>query len=255
MEYTKTEWLGFEGVDFVLEDYPCKLIKPKCAPNGKWILKTHYFTAFPETERLLLEKGYHLAFQKNRTSFATEDDVERKARFVKFVSETFSLAPVCSTVGMSCGGLYAVRLAVAHPELIDVLYIDAPVLNFLSCPANMGNNTCDSFYEGFFAATGITPSALLSYREHPIDKMHVLLENDIPVVMVSGDADTVVPYAENGALLEKYYKENGGRIWVAIKPEGDHHPHGLVGYEGLVADMIELYSRQNQEKKQNLTNS
>lgn len=255
MEMKPIEWQGYEGVEFTLEDYVCKVIKPKCEPNGKWVLKTHYFTAFPQTECELLSRGWHVAFQTNRTSWATEDDVERKARFVKFVSETFSLAPICSTVGMSCGGLYAVRLAVSHPELIDVLYIDAPVLNFLSCPANLGAAAESTIYEGFLAATGITKSQLLSYRENPIDKMHVLLENDIPVVMVSGDADTVVPYAENGAILEKYYKKNGGRIWVAIKPEGDHHPHGLVGYEGLVADMIELYSRQNQEKKQNAQNA
>ena len=61
--------------------------------------------------------------------------------------------------------------------------------------------------------------------------------------------------AKASDIVKNKLKENGGRIWVAIKPEGDHHPHGLVGYEGLVADVIELYSRQNQEKKQNLTNS
>ena len=246
MEYKKIEWLDHEGVEFVLEDYICKLIKPKCEPNGKWILKTHYFTAFPETERLFLEKGYHLAFQTNRTSFATEDDVERKARFVKFISKEFSLAPTCSMVGMSCGGLYAVRLAVAHPELIDVLYIDAPVMNFLSL-ADMGDAK-SGLAESIYNATGLTKSMLLSYRENPIDKMHVLLGHDIPILMVSGDADTVVPYHENGAILEDYYRRHGGRIRVWIKPGCDHHPHGLVGRECEVADAMEAFSAENAAK-------
>ena len=247
MEFTKIEWQGYEGIEFVLEDYVCKLIKPKCKPNGKWALKTHYFTAFPETEAELLSRGWHIAFQTNRTSWATEDDVERKARFVKFISKEFVLDPICSTVGMSCGGLYAVRLAVAHPELIDVLYIDAPVMNFLSL-ADMGDAK-SGLAESIQRATGMTKSDLLSYRENPIDKMHVLLGHDIPVVMVSGDADTVVPYHENGAILEDYYRRNGGRFWVRMKPGGDHHPHGLVGREAEVADAIEAFSRENEEKR------
>ena len=60
MEYTKTEWLGFEGVDFVLEDYPCKLIKPNGKPNGKWALKTEYFTAFPKEDYRLHYPQAHL---------------------------------------------------------------------------------------------------------------------------------------------------------------------------------------------------
>ena len=247
MEYKKIEWLDHEGVEFTLEDYVCKVIKPKCKPSGKWVLKTHYFTAFPETERLLLERGYHLAFQTNRTSYATEDDIERKARFVKFVSKEFSLAPTCSMVGMSCGGLYAVRLTVAHPELADVLYIDAPVLNLLSlCDLGTAKS---GLREGVLGSHGMTMSEMLSYREHPIDKMHVLLGHDVPIVMVSGDADTVVPYEENGAILEDYYRRHGGRIRVFMKPGCDHHPHGLVGREAEVADAIEAFSRENEEKK------
>lgn len=247
MEYTKIEWLGFEGVEFVLEDYTCKLIKPKCKPNGKWVLKTHYFTAFPETERLFLERGYHLAFQTNRTSFATEDDIERKARFVKFVSKEFSLASTCSMVGMSCGGLYAVRLAVAHPELADVLYLDAPVMSLLSL-CDLGSAK-SGLRDATLEALGMTISEMLSYREHPIDKMHILLGRDIPIVMVSGDADTVVPYEENGAILEDYYRRHGGRIRVWLKPGGDHHPHGLTDKESEVVDAIEAFSLENDKKR------
>ena len=245
MEYKKIEWLDHEGVEFVLEDYVCKLIKPKCKPNGKWVLKTHYFTAFPATERLLLEKGYHLAFQTNRTSFATEDDVERKARFVKFISKEFGLAPTCSMVGMS--GLYAVRLAVAHPELADVLYLDAPVMDLLSlCDLGKAQS---GLRDATLEALGLTLSQMLSYRDNPIDKMHVLLGHDIPVVMVSGDADTVVPYEENGAILEDYYRRHGGRIRVWMKPGGDHHPHGLVGRENEVVASIEAFSAENDRKR------
>ena len=248
METKKIEWQGCEGIEFTWEDCVCKLVKPNCKPNGKWVLKTEYFSAFPQTEAELLRRGWHIAYQANKTRWAMPDDVERKARFVRFVTETFGLEERCSTVGMSCGGLYATMLAAAHPELVDVLYIDAPVLNLLSCPCGMGTAQ-SGLYEGFFAATGLTRSQMLSWRDHPIDKMHILLQNDIPIVMVAGGADATVPYAENGAVLEKYYTENGGRLKVWLKPLQDHHPHGLIGREDEVADAIEAFAAENAAKR------
>jgi len=248
MEITKTEWQGYECLEFLFEGYNAYLVKPKCAPNGKWALKTEYRGAFPATECELLARGWHVAFRTNKNRWATRDQIECTARFVKFVSEEFSLEPRCSTVGMSCGGLIATTLAAAHPELIDVLYIDAPVLNLLSCPCGMGIAN-DIIYPEFSRVTGYTKSTILAYRDHPIDKMHILLGNDIPVVLVAGDSDMTVPYVENGAVLADYYQKNGGRIKVWVKPGCDHHPHGLTNEEGTVVDAIEAFSRENDAKR------
>lgn len=45
--------------------------------------------------------------------------------------------------------------------------------------------------------------------------------------MVAGGSDPVVPFCENGALLQKAYEEAGLEIPVYIKPECEHRPHGL----------------------------
>ena len=50
----------------------------------------------------------------------------------------------------------------------------------------------------------------------------------------------VVPYDENGALLEKYYKQCGLPIKVFIKEGVDHHPHGLAD-PSVVADIAETF--------------
>ena len=77
-------------------------------------------------------------------------------------------------------------------------------------------------------------SELICYREHPIDKLQALLEREIPVIMVYGKADDIVPYRENGAVLEKYYTEHGGRL-LAIGKEGcGHHPHGLENPQPVI---------------------
>lgn len=94
---------------------------------------------------------------------------------------------------------------------MSVLYVDAPVINLLSCPADLGISE-SGLWEEFYAAIGITMSELICSREHPLDKLPELIKNGIPVVMEYGTSDTVVPYCENGALLEKYYEQHGGTL-------------------------------------------
>ena len=57
--------------------------------------------------------------------------------------------------------------------------------------------------------------------------MEPLIANNIPIIMLYGDADEVVLYAENGKVLEDYYRENGGDMKVICKPGCGHHPHSL----------------------------
>lgn len=241
VKYTEIKWNEFYGVEFVFQGNIAKVIKPNVAPNGKWALKTEYFGAFPNVEIELLNRGFHIAYQQNDNRWAGEKDLARKADFIKFVSSEFSLESRCTMVGMSCGGMYAVLLASRCPELVDVLYLDAPVMNLLSCPCDMGI-AIGGLYEEFYKYTGKTKSEMLSYRNHPIDHIPVLLKNDIPVVMVAGDSDRIVPYTENGALLTEYYKEHGGRIRVFIKEGCDHHPHGFEN-GNIIADEIILLAR------------
>ncbi|MBD5394683.1 MAG: hypothetical protein HDR71_10515 [Lachnospiraceae bacterium] len=44
---------------------------------------------------------------------------------------------------MSCGGLHAINYASLFPEDIAVLYLDAAVLNLLSCPMGFGSSMRD----------------------------------------------------------------------------------------------------------------
>lgn len=220
-------WNGFRRIDFLFEDMPAVLVFPEESNADKnWLLKTEYFEAFPDFQIQMLRRGWHLAYVKNVTRWCLEEDLDRKKRFATYLHEEFGLYEKCVPVGMSCGGLIGSKFAAKYPECVSALYLDAPVMNFLSCPAGLGVGG-KSLMQEFVDATGMDLPQLICYREHPIDKMHLLLQNKIPVFMVYGDVDDVVPYTENGALLEKYYKENGGEITVVGKPGCGHHPHGL----------------------------
>lgn len=61
-----------------------------------------------------------------------------------------------------------------------------------------------------------------------------LLKLNIPIFMVCGDNDTVVPYEENGKILSDYFKANGGNLTEILKVGCNHHPHGLNDLTPLI---------------------
>ena len=234
-------WNGYEVKNIKVNEHDAFIVCPK-NPNGKWAIKTEYFEHFPDVQLKLLEMGYHIAHVINITRWHKKEDSDARAKLCEYMVKELGLDKKCSIIGMSCGGLYACKVAAKFPEFIDVLYIDAPVMNLLSCPLGLGIGKPHVIDE-CLDALKLTMSQMLSYRDNPIDKMDVLIKNDIPVVLVVGDSDDIVPFCENGALLEKYYNENGGKIVVYIKENCGHHPHGLEDYKGLV-DQIEKFSKQ-----------
>lgn len=239
---TESIWNGFRRIDFEFEGRHSIIVFPN-EPNAdkNWMIKTEYFDAFPAFEIEMLNRGWHLAYIANVTRWCLDEDLDLKKRFADFLSAEYGLYKKCVPVGMSCGGLIGTKFAARYPEYVSALYIDAPVLNLLSCPAGVGVAKNDMMYE-FVEATGIDYPQLICYREHPIDKMHILLENNLPIMMVYGEADDVVPYAENGAILEKFYRENGGIIETIGKPGCGHHPHGLEDNAPII-EFVEKYSK------------
>ena len=71
--------------------------------------------------------------------------------------------------------------------------------------------------------------------------MPILLKNNLPIVLVYGDSDDTVPYHENGMLLEKYYKANGGALLTIGKSGCGHHPHGLEDNTPII-EFVEKHS-------------
>lgn len=237
-------WKGYKCVQMEFEEHEALLVYPKeGTANGYLAIKTEYWEAFPEAVELpLLEKGFHLCFIKNDNRWGMNEDLDRKARFVRYIQASNNLKTKCVPVGMSCGGLIGIKFAARYPELILCLYLDAPVVNYMSCPCGFGvgrplAENCDEILN----ALGLKNiSELLAYREMPLDKIGDLIANKIPVVMVAGDSDQVVPYCENGVFLERAYKDAGLEIPVFLKPGCDHHPHGFPDPTPVVEEIMKF---------------
>ena len=225
----ESQWYGYRRIDFRFSGREAVLVFPKQAAAGKpWVQYTEYFAEFPATALALVEKGYHLASIKNTHRWGHEPDYLLKKEFGQFLSETYGLSQRSTLLGMSCGGMIAVHVAARFPEAVEALYLDAPVMNLLSCPFSFGIATHrPETEEECLNAMGTTLPELLSFRGNPLDEIPALVKAKIPVAMVYGGVDLTVPYTENGWLLEKAYREAGCPIQVWGKPDCDHHPHGL----------------------------
>ena len=240
MDIKTSEWNGFKRLDFKFEDRDCILICPdKACEGNKWLYKTEYFDAFPAFEIEMVKRGYHIAHMQNKTRMCPEEDTDARPRFCEFLKENFNLNSKCALVGMSCGGMQAVYFTAKYPQYVACAYLDAPVMNYLSWPFALGMGEDDSSAE-FIKNMGKNLSEMLNFRNHPIDQKEALLKTGVPIMLVAGDSDKTVPFCENGQLLWDYYKQNGAEIEVIVKPDCDHHPHGLEDSTPLI-NFVEKY--------------
>lgn len=220
------EWYeGYKKETTLIDGREAVIILPETS-NGRWALKTEYFDAFPAVQKKMLELGCYIAHIKNITRWHHPSDTEARAKLCKYMTTEYGVSEKCVIIGMSCGGMQGIYFASKYPELVSCMYLDAPVVNFLSCPFGFGKSNPHAIEE-FIEETGINTSELIGYRNHPLDNISKLIENNIPVILVSGDSDTVVPYEENGKFINDMYTENGCTIETIIKNGCDHHPHSL----------------------------
>lgn len=239
-----TLWNGFKCEEFEFQGRLASIVFPEKANDKKaWTIKTEYRDAFPETEIELLKRGYHVTYIKNTSRWAPKIDCDTRAAFVKYISETYGLAPKCIPVGMSCGGGHAVNFTGFYPDLVACMFIEAPVLNFTSIPGNIANDFNIKVWNEEFIKTypGIKRADLFSFDNHPISKAPILIEHKIPILMVYGTDDTVVEYLQNGKLLEELYEEHSGLLTIMKRENQGHHPHGFPMHPEIIADWIDAH--------------
>lgn len=220
---TPATWNGFARQDFEVAGHACLLISPATPAKGNpWIWRTEFFGVEPQTEIALLKAGWHVAFMNARDLYGAPPAMRLFEAFHRELVEHHGLNQKAVLEGLSRGGLYAYNFAVAHPDWVSGLYLDAPVLNIWSwpSPANKG------LWKACLAAYGLTEDTAKSWRG-PLDHVPELVQNGIPIMLVCGDADKTVPYPENGAILVERYRAAQGNIKLILKPGADHHPHSL----------------------------
>lgn len=166
------------------------------------------------------------------------------AKFTLFYDEMvrrgFSTKPIL--LGQSRGGMMMLAWGMRHPEKVGAFVGIYPVCNLASWP--LKNSKPQTLAD--FALPEAELIARLS-EFNPIDNLKGLLASKVPMFIVHGDSDVVVPYGENSGLLKERYEAGGGKITVKLIP-GEGHKVGPSFFEcqELLDFVVQTTVSQNQ---------
>lgn len=236
-----SKWHGFERLDFAFEGHDCILVKPRIPASGRpWIWRAEFFGAFSQADAAMAAKGYHLAYVGLSDRYGCPSAVEDMKQFHDMLVERFELAPKAALFGFSRGGLYSVNYALAHPEDVGALYLDAPVLNIRSWPGGKGaGKGAPECWEECKVCYGMDEAAA-AFHDNPLDNAEKLAASGIPVLIAAGGSDHVAPYNENGLPFARRFRAAGGYVEAILKPSCGHHPHSLKDPAPIVNFLIAM---------------
>ena len=215
---------------YTYNGYRVTVIRPQ-NPNGKWIWKTEFLTAFDKAERTLVNDGYTRVYYEVSNMYGSPKAVSLMESFYHHVIDKYDLDDKCLLFGFSRGGLYAFNFALAYPQYVDKIYLDAPVLDLKTWPTK-ANNPWE--YSGMLNSYGLTEEEFATFKGSPIDKLEEFFALNIPLLVVAGDADGTVPFADNAGKLIEYANANGHTITYFVEEGKDHHPHSLTDVTPIV---------------------
>ncbi len=220
---------GYDQYDFELAGRGCRVVVPQTVADGKpWIWRAQFWGHEPQVDLALLARGYHLVYADVGNSFGSPAAIAHWDKLYEYLrfEHLFADRPVLE--GMSRGGLLVFRWAARNADKVACIYVDNPVCDFKSWPAGNGRARGNQReWQRCLEAYGLTETEALAYDGNPIDNLAPLAAAEIPLLHVVGQADEVVPVAENTDVVEKRYRDLGGHIEVIRKPGAGHHPHCL----------------------------
>ncbi len=212
------------------------VICPKVAAPGKpWLWRSLFWGQLKEiieADLQLVEQGYHVVLAFGNVHGHPSGNANIDATYHELTTK-HGFSKKCSMASISRGTLSLFTWASLNPEKVSSIYVDNGVCNIKSWPGgkliagsgSVGSGDPKSWL-GMKKTYGFTTDQeLLAAKISPIDKLGPLAKAGVPILMVCGNKDTVVPYEENDVILEERYKKLGGSIEVIIEAKG--HTHGM----------------------------
>lgn len=233
----RSSYHGYERFDFVHNDRAAIIVRPETTALGRpWVWKARFFEHFPQVELALLEQGFHLVYIDVVDLFGAPSAVAIWNDYYAYLTGEFEFSTQAALIGLSRGGLILYNWASANPEKVACIYADAPVCDINSWPRR---HSSEANWQKCLVAYGLTETEALTARVNPIDNLVPLAGHRVPLLHVVGEADTVVPVAENTDRLVKRYRALDGSIDVIRKPDSGHHPHSLEDPTPIVDFILE----------------
>ncbi len=233
---------GFTHYTFEYKGHEAHIILPHEPKEGAWIWRAEFLDCgFDAADIEMLKRGYMLAYYKVSDRYGDPVSVELMKGFYDLCTKELGYKMKTVLFGFSRGGLYSVNFALAYPEAVAALYLDAPVLDIKSWPGGLGTGLGDAgCWAQCLEIYGLDSSTALAFRGNPVDRLGELADLKLPVAVVAGAVDEDVPVSENCAHLERVYTERGLPLLYIMKPDCAHHPHSLEDATPI-CDFLERY--------------
>jgi alpha-beta hydrolase superfamily lysophospholipase len=225
------------GESFLVQGRPAFIFWPPESQRQKpqpWIMYAPTLAAYPDNH----EKWMHEQFLAAGVAVAGIDVGEAygspqgqqwmTALYAELTEKRGFAAKPC-LLGRSRGGLWVSSWAIAHPDKVAGIAGIYPVFDLRSYP---GISKAAPAY-------GMTVEELEAglAQHNPIQRMGVLATAKLPVCIIHGDQDHVVPLAQNATVLLERYQQAGAADAVRLiiaEGQGHNYWEGFFRCQSLI---------------------
>ncbi len=190
----------------------------------KQVWETGFFYAFDQVEQEPFSNGYARVYYEISNMYGSNHAVRLMHLFHLHLRKKYGLKMKPFLFGFSRGGLYAFNYALCYPEYVEKLYLDVPVLNLKSWPPCNSKEHAELLKEYL-----LNEETFKEYAFSPIDRLEEFSKNRLPVLIVVGDADAVVPHVENCKIMVDYYHLRGLKIGYILETRLRASPTFIAG--------------------------
>lgn len=222
--HAQTSRLDLPGESLEIDGRPAFILLPpleKRSTPQPWILYAPTLPAYPDAHEKwmheqFLAAGIAVAGIDVGEAYGSATGCQAFDALYRTVIEKHHFAPRVCLLGRSRGGLWVSSWAIRHAEKVSGIAGIYPVFDLRSYPG----------LERAAPSFGLTTEELdRSLSEHnPIANALVLANASIPICIIHGDDDQVVPLKENSARLAEIYQGAGAATSIElIIAEGQGH--------------------------------
>ena len=229
------------GEAFLVKDHPCFILWPKDELRTKpqpWVFYAPTLPAYPDAHEKwmheqFLNAGVAVAGIDVGEAYGSPDGRKLFDAFYEVVTTEKGLSKAPCLLGRSRGGLWVSSWACDHPERFSGLAGIYPVFDFRTYPG----------VEKAAPSYGVSVEDLIRQNKelNPILRAEAIAKAKLPVFIIHGDEDKVVPLKENSqALADLYQNEGAGSsiTLVVAKGQGHNYWEGFFRCQELIDFVI-----------------
>jgi dipeptidyl aminopeptidase/acylaminoacyl peptidase len=208
--------------------------KEKRQTPQPWIMYAPTLPAYPDVHEKwmheqFLAAGVAVAGIDAGEAYGSPDGQKLMTALYRELTEKRGFAARPCLLGRSRGGLWVSSWALAHPDRVSGIAGIYPVFDLRTYPGLARAAPA-------YGMTAKTLGARLN-EYNPIARIDVLAKAKVPVFLIHGDVDKVVPLKENSAMLVERYKQAGAANAVTLiiaRGQGHNYWQGFFHCQPLV---------------------